>query len=127
MELHVPEPRDHALPGRRHGTRGNADQPFLHFPVYSIGTILLKQPRFATGAAPLIGIHDLRPQPTDTQPAALSLEGCTVQSTAPAVIAVTPQDREIRRALTLRSTDNTHPAATPLMLPADLRTGWRME
>ena len=66
----------------------NADKPFIHFPVYSIGTLLLQKSWFETGAAPVVQIHDIRPQPTDAQPATLAVENCTVAGTAPAVIAV---------------------------------------
>ena len=110
-----------------HCTVVNTNAPFLHFPVYSIGMLLLQHSRFETGAAPVIRIHDLRPQPTDTQPASVTVKGCTVTGTAPAVIAVTSQDRAVRKPLTLRGAGNTLPEGMALIQPGDLRATWRLE
>lgn len=105
----------------------NTDQPFFHFPIYSVGTLLLRQSRFETGTAPVVRIHDLRQQPTDEQPAAIAVENCTVAGTAPAVIAVTARDREVSKKVTLRGAGNTLPDGAALIQPGDLRATWRLE
>jgi hypothetical protein len=105
----------------------NADKPFIYFPVYSIGTLLLQKSRFETGAAPVIQIYDIRPQPTDAQPATLAVENCTVAGTAPVVIAVSAIEREVRKAVTLRGANNTLPEGMTLIRPGDLRATWRLE
>ena len=110
-----------------HCTVVNTNAPFLHFPVYSIGTLLLQKARFEMGAAPVVRINDLRPQPTDTQPASLTVEGCTVTGTAPAVIAVTAAEREVRKPVTLRGAGNNLPEGMALIQPGELRATWRLE
>ncbi len=110
-----------------HCTVRNTDRPFLRFPVYSIDTILLKQSTFDTGDNAVVQIYDLREQDTDPLPARLVLEECTVQGTAPAMVAVPSRQREVRKQLTLRGIKNVLPETMSLILSEDVRDSWKLE
>ena len=107
-------------------TVNNNDNPFLNFPIYSTKSILLLQSRFNTGTAPVIQFYDLRAQETDTEPAFVGVAGCTVQGTAPAVIGVSSQQRDVVKQLTIQGKSNKLPTEMSLILPADLRETWKL-